>query len=170
MKVDAAEVDRRLERFRATLKKAGLKLTHQREEVFREVASSLEHPAAEMVFHAIQPRLPMVSLDTVYRTLKLLGELGLVTTLGAGSDSMRFDADLDPHHHYVCIRCGLARDFRSQELNALPIPETAKEYGSVIAAHVEVRGICRQCAERPAVTTAAENPNRRKRIADTTSE
>ena len=164
MKIDDAEVERRLEWFRAAVKKAGFKLTHQRLEIFREVASSLEHPDAEKVFRAIQARLPTVSIDTVYRTLRFLSELGLVATLGAHRDSVRFDANLDPHHHYVCVRCELVRDFKSAELNALPIPEAAKEFGSVVAAHVEVRGVCRKCArERAEESAATKSHNRNKR-------
>jgi Fur family transcriptional regulator, peroxide stress response regulator len=64
---------------------SGVRLTDQRLEIFREVAASLDHPDAEAVFRAVQPRVPTVSLDTVYRTLWLLTDLGIVTTLGAPS-------------------------------------------------------------------------------------
>ncbi len=66
--------------------------------------------------------MPTVSLDTVYRTLWMLNDLGLTTTLGPRRDSMRFDANLARHHHYVCVRCGLVRDFESAKLNVLPVP------------------------------------------------
>ena len=146
MQVDKAEVDRRVEIFKEAAKKAGVKLTHQRLEIFREVAGSLEHPSAEAVLKAVQPRMPTVSLDTVYRTLWLLNDLGLVSTLGPKRESVRFDANLQHHHHYVCVRCGLARDFESTELNALRIPEAVKGVGSIVATHVEVRGVCNRCA------------------------
>jgi Fur family peroxide stress response transcriptional regulator len=149
MIVDEGEVERRLERFRATCKKAGVKLTHQRLEIFREVAGSLEHPDADGVARALRKRMPTVSLDTVYRTLWLLNDLGLVTTLGPRRESVRFDANLEHHHHYVCVRCGLARDFESLELNALRIPGAVKKLGSVVSTHVEVRGLCAACANKP---------------------
>ena len=145
-KVTVEELERRLERFQATARKKGIKLTHQRLEIFREVAASLEHPDAEAIYKALHPRLPTVSLDTVYRTLWLLNDLGLVTTLGPRRDSVRFDANTMPHHHYVCVRCGLARDFESDELGRLPVPESVKGFGSVISRHVEIRGICEKCA------------------------
>jgi Fur family peroxide stress response transcriptional regulator len=108
VEVDKTEVERRVETFKEAAKKAGVKLTHQRLEIFREVAASLEHPSAEAVLKAVQPRMPTVSLDTVYRTLWLLNDLGLVSTLGPKRESVRFDANLAHHHHYVCVRCGLA--------------------------------------------------------------
>jgi Fur family peroxide stress response transcriptional regulator len=92
--------------------------------------------------------MPTISLDTVYRTLWLLNDLGLITTLGPRRESVRFDANLQQHHHYVCVRCGLARDFESADLNALRVPEAVKGFGSVVATHVEVRGICERCRKK----------------------
>lgn len=146
MRVDRVEVGRRLQRFTSAARQAGVRLTHQRLAIFREVASSLEHPSAEAVLRAIEPRLPTVSLDTVYRTLWLLTDLGLISTLGPRRESVRFDANLTHHHHYVCERCGLARDFESDELNGLRLPESITAFGTVVAARVEVRGVCSRCA------------------------
>lgn len=147
MKIAASEIDRRVEAFKQAARKAGVKLTPQRLEIFREVAASIEHPSAEVVLKAVQPRMPTVSLDTVYRTLWLLADLGLISALGPKRASVRFDANLTPHHHYVCVRCGLARDFESADLDALRIPLTVKELGSIASTHVEVRGLCRRCSK-----------------------
>ena len=144
--VDRVTVGRRLDRLKSTVRAAGVKLTHQRLEVFREVASSLEHPDAEAVFRAVRKRVPTLSIDTVYRTLWMLGDLGLVTTLGPRRESVRFDANLEHHHHYVCVRCGLARDFVSEDFDALGIPDAVTALGRVVATQVEVRGVCSRCA------------------------
>lgn len=159
MNVANVEVERRFERFRAVAQEAGVKLTHQRLEIFREVAASLEHPDAETVFRAVQKRMPTVSLDTVYRTLRTLNDLGLVKTLGPRRESVRFDANLEYHHHYVCVRCGLARDFESAELNALRIPRAVKKFGSIVATQVEVRGICESCAKQGVAEPVPNHPN-----------
>ena len=158
MEVAGHEVERRVERFKDAARKTGVKLTHQRLEIFREVAGSLEHPSAEAVLRALLPRMPTVSLDTVYRTLWLLNDLGLVSTLGPRRESVRFDANLEHHHHYVCVRCGLARDFESEELNGLRIPESVRELGSIVGMHVEVRGICSRCAKKQAEKSESKNP------------
>ena len=123
MRVEPAEVERRLARLKSESRAAGVKLTHQRLEVFREVAASLDHPDADAIFREVRRRVPTVSLDTVYRTLWLLDDLGLVRTLGPRRESVRFDANLEHHHHYVCVRCGLARDLDSAALDALRVPE-----------------------------------------------
>jgi Fur family peroxide stress response transcriptional regulator len=150
LKTDGIEVGRRLEQFKAASRKAGVKLTHQRFEIFREIAASTEHPDAETVFRGVQTRIPTVSLDTVYRTLWLLDGLGLITTLGPRRESVRFDPNLEHHHHYVCVQCGRAKDFESAELNVLTIPASAKKFGSVLTTHVEVRGFCEACAQETA--------------------
>lgn len=150
MNVDASEVERRLHQFKAACKKAGVKLTHQRLEIFREVAASLEHPDAEAVFKCVRLRMPTVSLDTVYRTLWLLNDLRVVTTLGPRRERVRFDANLRAHHHYVCVRCGLTMDFEGVDLAALAIPDTVKRMGSILATRLEVSGLCARCAKKKA--------------------
>jgi Fur family peroxide stress response transcriptional regulator len=163
MKTGGGEVGRRLDQFRAACKKAGVKLTHQRLEIFREIAASIEHPDAETVFRGVRARVPTVSLDTVYRTLWLLDGLGLITTLGPRRESVRFDPNLDHHHHYICVQCGLAKDFESADLNVLTIPASVKKFGSVMATHVEVRGLCTACSKETASgrTKAARQPRRK---------
>jgi Fur family peroxide stress response transcriptional regulator len=155
MNVAKVEMSRRLDGFKAACRQAGVKLTHQRLEIFREVAASLDHPDAEMVFRSVQARMPTVSLDTVYRTLWLLSDLGIVTPLGPRRESVRFDANLAQHHHYVCMRCGLTRDIESPLLDAIRIPTAVRDLGSVVVMQVEVRGLCATCAKAKTARTPA---------------
>jgi Fur family peroxide stress response transcriptional regulator len=157
--IEHQEIERRFEQFQSIAKQAGVKLTHQRLVIFRAVASSEDHPSAEAVYKAVRSAMPTVSLDTVYRTLWLLTDLGLLATLGPRQDSVRFDANLEQHHHYMCVRCGLVRDFESTELNELPIPDSVSRFGQVVSAHVEVRGVCARCARELAEVPAAETPD-----------
>jgi Fur family peroxide stress response transcriptional regulator len=158
VKVDKSEIERRVEHFKETARLAGVKLTHQRLEIFHEVAARVDHPNAEAVLNALQPRMPTVSLDTVYRTLWLLNDLGLVSTLGPKRESVRFDANLNHHHHYVCVRCGLARDFESEEFSVLRVPKSVKALGSIMGTHVEVRGVCSRCAKEQAEEWESKSP------------
>ncbi|WP_243367424.1 Fur family transcriptional regulator [Fundidesulfovibrio soli] len=151
MVLDQQEADRRLQAFKQGCKAAGEKLTSQRIEIFREIAASEEHPDAESIYKGVRERLPNVSLDTVYRTLWWLTKMGMVTTLGPTQDRTRFDANLTRHHHFVCIRCGLTRDFYSEELNRLKLPESVAAIGSIERTQVEVKGICHVCAQEESV-------------------
>ncbi len=91
--------------------------------------------------------MPTVSLDTVHRTLQLLKDLGLVVPLGPRHKSVRFDAHTEPHDHYVCLRCGMARDIERLGADVRPSPGAVDHLGSVVRARVEVQGICLSCAE-----------------------
>jgi Fur family peroxide stress response transcriptional regulator len=64
------------------------------------------------------------------------------------SGSTRFDANTQRHHHFICMVCGGIKDFRSEALNDLPIPDSVKSLGTVESAQVQVRGVCSDCAGR----------------------
>ena len=161
MSTETAEIERRVVRFKEAVRAAGVKLTHQRLEIFREVAASVSHPDADSIFREVQRRIPTVSLDTVYRTLWWLNDLGLITTLGPRRESVRFDGNLEHHHHYVCVQCGLARDFESVEFSALPVPEAVKRFGGVAGTHVEVRGTCESCLTQARKPSRPNPPSRK---------
>lgn len=159
MRIGKAEIERRLEKFKEAARRTGGKLTHQRLEIFRAVASSAEHPSAEAVYRAVRASMPTVSLDTVYRTLWLLTDLGLINTLGQRQDSVRFDANLAQHHHYRCTKCGMIRDFESSELDHLPIPDSLNGYGGIERAHVEVQGVCVRCSRKAEGAGSVRGPD-----------
>ena len=139
-------LQRRMEFFKERLRNRGVKLTHQRMEIFREAATSEEHPDAEKICRRVRKRLPSISLDTVYRTLWSLLDLGLISTLGPPRKTVRFDANMDSHHHFVCTKCGMIRDFYSKKLDRLKIPESESILETVQGTQVEVKGICVKCS------------------------
>ena len=148
MKVAKQDIGQRMARFNEACRKSGAKLTHQRMEIFREVAQSTDHPDVEKVYQGVRKRMPTVSLDTVYRTLGWLKELGLITTLGPPRERTRFDANLSHHHHFVCVQCGLTRDFYSDKFDKLTLPESVQSIGYVETTQVEVKGVCLKCAAK----------------------
>ena len=145
MNISKEEIEQRMERFEAVCRNSGMKLTHQRMEIFREVAQTGDHPDAEKVYQGVRERMPTMSLDTVYRTLWMLKDLGLITTLGSSRERTRFDANLSHHHHFVCVRCGLTRDFYSDAFDELRLPDSVKAFGRVETTQVEVKGVCLKC-------------------------
>lgn len=146
MKIPTDVVQKRMARFKEVCRKEGTKLTHQRMEVFREVAQTGDHPDAETVYRGVRNRMPTISMDTVYRTLWWLKDLGLITVLGPPRERARFDANLDRHHHFVCTRCGLTRDFSSDAFDRLALPDAVRAIGHVEKTQVEVKGLCLECA------------------------
>jgi Fur family peroxide stress response transcriptional regulator len=148
VKNDKTEIEQRMARLEEVCRSAGVKLTHQRMEIFRQVARASDHPDAETVFRGVRRRIPSLSLDTVYRTLWLLSDLGLITSLGPPRESARFDANIHRHHHFVCRKCGRISDFYSDAIDRLRLPQSLNTLGLVESTHVEVRGVCRQCASK----------------------
>ena len=145
MKITKQEIEQRMERFEEVCRNSGMKLTHQRMEIFREVAQTGDHPDAKKVYQGVRERMSTVSQDTVYRTLWMLKDLGLITTLGPPREQARFDANLSHHHHFVCVRCGLTRDFYSDVFDELRLPDAVKAFGRVETTQVEVKGVCLKC-------------------------
>ena len=148
MTIGKPEIEQRMRQFEKVCRDANIKLTHQRIEIFREVAQTGDHPDAETVCTRVRARIPTVSPDTVYRALWMLSDLGLITTLGAPRERTRFDANLNRHHHFVCLRCKLTRDFYSDDYDELKLPEELKTIGHIETTHIEVRGVCLKCAEK----------------------
>lgn len=139
------DIDRKIAAFIEFCRQRGIKGTHQRCEIFRELLNTSEHPNAETIFARVKKRIPAISLDTVYRTLRLFVQEGIISRVSAAGESMRFDGNTDRHHHFICTECGLVRDFYSDHFDSLHAPGDVTALGAVDSVHVEIRGICNTC-------------------------
>lgn len=137
--------DGELASFADFCKRQGLKITHQRLEIYREVLQMTGHPDAETVYERVREKIPVISLDTVYRTLRLFEEKGIIRKLGMQNDRARFDANITPHHHFICVKCGLIKDFYSKELNDYHPDNDVPDVADIQSVHIEIRGICQNC-------------------------
>ena len=148
MKPDAGQAEKRVVAFAELCRQRGIKATRQRTEIYREIARTGEHPDAETIHRRVRERMPQISLDTVYRNLRLLEDEGIVSRMGLAGDRMRFDGNTDRHHHFVCTGCGLVVDFYSDRMDRLEPPPDVSLPGAVDSVHVEVRGLCRACQKK----------------------
>lgn len=131
--------------FQEACRAAGVKVTPQRMAIYEAIASSTAHPPVEDVWEEIRLRMPRVSLDTVYRAFRLFEEMGLVFRIETGEGRVRFDGNCDPHHHFICTKCGMVFDFWSQEIDGMSLPKSVQLCGRVDVVRVEVKGMCHQC-------------------------
>lgn len=92
------------------LRNKGFKVTPQRLAIYKVLVNTRTHPSAEMIFNDLQPVYPTMSLATVYKTIEILQELGLVQRLNVGEDSFRYDAIVNNHPHVRCMGCGRVDD------------------------------------------------------------
>ena len=148
MTVPQSEVESRVALFAQALRQSGLRLTHQRLEVAREIAASDAHPSVEALYCGVRERVPTISLDTVYRTLGALEGLGLISRLDITVGPARYDANREHHHHFICARCGLIRDLPGSSYEGLEVPDAASEVGEVESITVQLRGLCKECQEQ----------------------
>ena len=144
----AAEVKDEVQTFREACRRRGMRITPQRTEVFRVLASTDGHPDADSIHRRVRRRIPNISLDTVYRILYRLEDEGLVSRVQVSSDRLRFDGNTDRHHHFVCSRCGMIRDFTSEEADTLPVPDEVRSWGRIENRQLQVRGVCRGCLKK----------------------
>lgn len=148
MNTSEESIEQRTRAFQDACVRGGVRVTHQRLEVYRALAATEEHPDADVVWRQLRERVPTVSRDTVYRNLRMFAEHGLISIVGMSRERLRFDANMQSHHHFVCVRCGLIRDFYSESLGALGFPSEAETFGEAVSLHLEVKGVCKACESR----------------------
>jgi Fe2+ or Zn2+ uptake regulation protein len=123
----------------------GLKVTPQRQAIFRALHTSSVHPTADTVFDTVRSEMPTISLRTVYQTLNDLKSMGELTSVDLGTGSARFDPNTRPHHHLVCVACGRVDDLDA-EFPGVTIPVENDLGFEVAATEIVFRGRCRDCA------------------------
>ncbi|MGE3270437.1 MAG: Fur family transcriptional regulator [Chloroflexota bacterium] len=130
----------------ALLQGAQLRLTPQRLAIASEVLTQ-DHPTAAEVYEAVRVRFPTMGLATVYATLNVMVERGLLRPL-AFENAVRFDANVTPHVNLVCTACGRITDYDGCEdvVRALR-DRAAADAGFQLAEHrLELYGRCRPCS------------------------
>lgn len=128
-----------------------LRLTAQRYAVLDYVSRHPVHATAEQIFRGVNRRDPRASRATIYNSLHALVRAGLVREVRVEGRSARFDANLEPHHHFVCERCGALEDIARGA--AEDLPPVALEGRSVRSYEILFRGCCAACAAKE------ESPN-----------
>ncbi len=137
------KVEEKLKELKKRCGEANMRLTPQRIEVLKMIASVTSHPNAEMVYDEVRKVMPTISLDTVYRTLASLEELGLIFKVDNELPKTRYDADLSPHCHFICTKCGAVCDIFLDEY--IKAPEGCEQYGKVLQTNFQIKGICKNC-------------------------
>lgn len=121
---------------------AGLKVTPQRQLLFRLMHGNCAHPTADALFATASQIMPGISLRTVYQTLNDLTSMGELQSIDVGSGSARFDPNVSDHHHAVCDDCGAVHDVYVQQA-----PELRGLQGFTVAdARIVYRGRCADCS------------------------
>jgi Fur family peroxide stress response transcriptional regulator len=126
-------------------RKAGLRVTPQRLEVFRELAKATDHPSAEALHQRLVKGMPTLSLDTVYRTLGTFVSHGLINKVETAESQARYEVAQRLHHHLICRKCKEIIDFYWQTIDQAALPEELKSWGRIERKNVVAYGICQKC-------------------------
>lgn len=99
--------------------RAGLKMTGQRKTILKILEEAGDHPSVELVYERAKAADPSISMATVYRTLNLLDELGMVTRHDFKENFSRFEINLDHHHHLIDVESGEVVEFQNEEIEKM---------------------------------------------------
>jgi len=142
------EYEQLLNDFKQLLKKNNLKFTIQREVILETLYNSDEHLTPEALHHLIQEQQPdlKTGIATVYRTLALLEESNVVTSLSFGAQGKKYELGAKEHHdHLICTHCGNITEFVDEEIEKRQHAIT-DELGFKMSDHsMQIYGICQNC-------------------------
>ena len=145
------EYEQLLSDFKNLLKDNALKLTIQREVILQTLYKSDEHLTPESLHHLLQNNFPdlKIGIATVYRTLALLEDSDMVTSLSFGAQGKKYELGAKEHHdHMICTSCGDITEFVDEEIENRQ-DAIAKELGFKISDHsMQIYGICKNCQQK----------------------
>ena len=152
-----ADIENVFSAFRQYLRSKGLRVTPERERICREVYATTVHFDAEDLIHRLRAASKRVSRATVYRTLEVLEECGLVKKIHQTDKRSHYEKSLglEHHDHLFCDACGKVIEFKVDEIERLQ-DDVCDRYGFHPRRHsLQIYGLCRECAVRRAKENAS---------------
>ncbi len=139
-----------LEKFKTLLKNNALKFTRQRELILKFLYENEDHYTPEEIYMLLKQQYPdiNVGIATVYRTLTLLEESHIVSSISFGSQGKKYELGLKKHHdHLICIQCGDIIEFYDEVIEARQDAIAEKFNFKMVDHSMKIEGICEDCQE-----------------------
>jgi len=131
-----------------SVREHGRRLTPQRRLVLEILNGSQDHLDAESIYLQAKQRDEHISLATVYRSLALLKEIGLIVEHSLGEDHAHFEtAQPSPHYHFTCEKCGRVFEFNAPEIEEILRTLHLEKEVEINEVHFFITGVCRSCQE-----------------------
>lgn len=124
------------------LSSKGVKPSFQRLSVLKYLIKEKNHPSVEVIYQTLQREIPTLSKTTIYNTLNLLVEKGIVTALTIKENEVLYDYIEESHAHFQCITCGKINDIY---INSDILKTKELEGFKIIDAQINFKGICKHC-------------------------
>lgn len=135
----------RLGEFVTRCRKRGTAVTPQRLAVIRALLASENHPSTEEVCAAVRRIHPHVSLATIYRILEQFCEAGEARKLTLLHDVVRYDGNVEPHHHVLCVQCRRVQDIEIPKVDKLLEGTSSLGQFALLRCSLEIEALCRRC-------------------------
>ena len=131
--------------FQQLCREKQMAVTHQRLVIYRELMQMTDHPSPEQVFERVRPELPSISLATVYKTLHVFLQAGIIREVSPHHGSRRIEPNSTSHSHFICLQCHGITDLAHHELDASALEDSVPDGFLVEVVSTEVRGLCGFC-------------------------
>ena len=128
------------------LKSKGLRVTPQRFAVYSNLLNRQDHPTAEQILISLNQDSPTSSQATIYSSLQALRDVGLVREVLLDEGVCRYDANIAPHHHFQCNKCGKIEDIAWEQVEGISF-KGLRPGLTVESYELTIRGICDCCED-----------------------
>ena len=135
----------RLGDFVARCRERRIAVTPQRLAVIQALLAAENHPSPEELCAAVRRRHPNISLATVHRILKQFCEVGEARKVTLLHDVARYDGNVEPHHHVLCVRCRRIEDIEIPDVDKLLEGTSTLGQFTLLRCSVEIDALCRRC-------------------------
>jgi len=135
----------RLGEFVARCRKRGIAVTPQRLAVIQALLASENHPSTDEICVAVRRKHPHVSLATVHRILNEFCEVGEARKVTLLHDVARYDGNVEPHHHVLCVRCRRVHDVEIPEVDKLLEGTPSLGQFALLRCSLEIDALCARC-------------------------
>lgn len=137
-----------LERLKSVLQERDLMPTYQRLKILEYMDKHRDsHPTVEMIYSELSRKLPILSMTTIYNTLNAFLEKGLVSAMTITGTEIRYDININPHHHFLCRECGRIIDIDVECPFARGIEKAICGH-RIEEVHGYFKGICKDCLKK----------------------
>jgi len=148
----------KMERIKNVLNEKGIKPTYQRLKILEYMDKNTKnHPTVEMIYEELLKDIPTISMTTIYNTMNTFLEKGLVYGVTITGTGVRYDFNTNPHHHFLCKKCGRIMDINVK----CSFAERSKNSvcgHQIKEVHGYFKGICKDCLKKNK-KTRGKHPN-----------
>lgn len=144
--IKVSDMQKEADKIVQILKSKGLRVTPQRFAVYSNLLNRQDHPTAEQILISLNQNSPTSSQATIYSSLQALRDVGLVREVLLDEGVCRYDANVSPHHHFRCKKCGIIEDIPWEQVEGISFKGlrpglTVEQYELI------VHGVCDSCQE-----------------------